>query len=240
MSTTRSQTTTVPAPSHTDSEVEHEEWWVRTHAAALNVELRSPLARIELATSQLARESLTPIARRYAEQIFEAVVQIDELVERSLRVLVPRPPRANHRQALGPTMADLRRRFEPALEACAVSWVTDAAGEKDVVGDPQCFRTRVCELLRFVLVICEGGGRIETALKNGKNSGTVFKLAIARNEPFEAHRFQAVRDQFDYLRARMLEAGVRVGGELGSRSSHIELIWPSVRGPKNEPAELEG
>ncbi len=212
----------------------------RTHAAALGVEMRSPLARIELAASLLAREALTPTGRAHAEQIFDAVVQIDELVERSLRVLVPRVPRAEEAKSLVPVLRDLRARFEPALSACDVRWVADAGGEAEVFGDAELFRAQTCELLRFVLLICEGGGRIETALRTLLKGDAAFRLSIVRNEALESPRFESVCGQFESVRARMLEAGAHVNGQLGSRSSHVELVLPSTAPAADELHRRDG
>jgi hypothetical protein len=184
--------------------------------------MRSPLAQIELAASQLAREALTPIARAHADQIFDAVAQIDELVDRSLRLLLPQAPRAGRTCALTPVLGELRARFEPALAACGVQWVSDGGAADEVRGDPDAFRAHVCSLLRFVLVACERGGRMEVALQ----SGVVLRLTIALDEPLEAEVFAGARRELEALRARMLESGVELAGELGMHTSHVELVMP--------------
>ncbi len=194
----------------------------RTHAAALSVEMRSPLAQIELAASQLAREALTPIARAHADQIFDAVAQIDELLDRSLRVLLPQAPCGTQSCSLTPVLGDLRARFEPVLAACGVRWVSESGSSGPVHGDPNVFRSHVCSLLRFVLVACEGGGRVEVALR----PDVVLRLSIALDEPLAADGFGRAQREFKALRARMLESGVKLGGELGVRASLVELTMP--------------
>lgn len=146
---------------------------VVTHVAALSVEIRTPLAQAELAASQLYREALTPNGRALAERIFEAVSDIDDLVERMLRVLVPRASSAEELAELAPVVERLHRRFSPALAACGVRWMGHERVQSTSLGDPELVRSLCTELLHLALALCGTGGR--------------FKLTSRQPSDFEDH-----------------------------------------------------
>lgn len=138
---------------------------VATHVAALSVEIRTPLAQAELAASQLYREASTPNGRALVECIFEAVSDIDGLVERMLRVLVPRTIQCEEVSDLAPVVARLHRRFSPALEACGVRWLGYGSARDVTIGDPERIRSLCTELLHLTLLLCGTGGHFTLTSK---------------------------------------------------------------------------
>ncbi|MCP5042032.1 MAG: hypothetical protein GY944_13465 [bacterium] len=212
----------------------------RTHAAALGVELRSPLAQIELAASQLYREALSPSARAQSEQIFEAVACVDELIERMLRVLVPSSRTLAGAGALAPVIADLRRRFAPALEACGVEWVGQR--DRDIVarGDGDRVRVLTTELLRLALVLCGDAGHFELAVEEGQGELELI-LGTHRHEPLQDAGLAQARAAVERARAATLEGGGVLVGECGLQASVLRLAIQYLPSPDLEPrAKQEG
>ena len=60
-----------------------------TLAAALAIDMRTPLARVELAASQIGREATTPMVRALGRSVSEAVEEVDRLIARMLKLLAP-------------------------------------------------------------------------------------------------------------------------------------------------------
>ncbi len=205
----------------------------RTHAAALGVELRSPLAQIELAASQLGREALSPNARAQSEQIFEAVACVDELIERMLRVLVPPNRTLAGVRALAPVIAELRKRFAPALEACGVQWVGQM--DRDIVarGDGDRVRVLTTELLRLALVLCGEAGHFELAVREGQG-GLELILGTHRREPLADAGLAEGRAAVERTRAAALEGGSVLVGECGLQASVLRLAIQHLRSPEVE------
>lgn len=200
----------------------------RTHAAALGVEARSPLAQIELAASQIYREALTPNARAQSEQIFEAVAQIDALVDRMLRVLVPPKRSATREQALAPILAALRQRFAPALMACGVEWIFAEDRASGATNQPQQVRKLCTELLRLALALSGKGGSFEFDLAEG-GGGVEARLVCLRREACSETQAVAARAAVAQARAVILEDGGVLVGQADAQGSALHLVIPNPR-----------
>lgn len=112
--------------------------------AAVVLDIRTPLSRVELAASRLAREDMPPRARDLAETIREAVAVIDRQVEHAVLALAPRAPRA--RSSAGPVLEALRTRLAPVLEARGLELEIEPAPEIEL--DPTVLRRAAIALTR--------------------------------------------------------------------------------------------
>lgn len=146
----------------------------RACAAALSLEMRSPLARIELLASQLAREGATPRARSLACAISEAVGEIDLLIARSLELLAPSAWAPPGEADLRPVLSAVRERLAPALAARGLRWL-DQPSPDAVVGDPSLAREALVNLLREAAARAGNPAELELTLR-GDAEGYGFHL----------------------------------------------------------------
>lgn len=101
--------------------------------ADLVVGMRTPLSRVELAATQLARTVMTPAAKELAAGISEAVSHLDERISDVLNAL---EPAGAEDFDCSTVLAALRQRMEPVLSARSVEWVeTSCESEEPVYGD---------------------------------------------------------------------------------------------------------
>lgn len=129
-----------------------------TLAAAVAVEIRTPLARVELAASQLEREAWSPTSERLARSIRGAVGEIDARISGMLRLLLPPAPRTPC-QPLGPALASLQDRLAPSLAARGVTLRHAPPGER-LTGDSQLVRRAAVSLIRAASALARSGGEI--------------------------------------------------------------------------------
>jgi hypothetical protein len=134
-------------------------------AAAFAVEMRAPLARVELGASQLARDATTPAARELAVGICTAVAEIDRLISRVLAVLLPHPRPPAPAADLRPVLEDLRERLSPVLSARGVSWEPGPAAGSEVSGDAESLRAVAMALLRVGAELAGSGGCLSLDLR---------------------------------------------------------------------------
>ncbi len=156
-------------------------------AAALTLDMRSPLARIELAASRLQREALTPSARSLADGVSAAVSELDALIARTVSVLVPRPQAPS--RPLRPALCAARARLAPSLAARGISWGEPGDGEAS--GDPELLRRAAAILASDAARGAEAGSRFRIDLEERPSHFGVRLTVEARGEleaAFEASR----------------------------------------------------
>jgi signal transduction histidine kinase len=138
----------------------------RAMAAAHAVALRTPLARVQLAASQLERDAVTPHARRLALAIAEAVAELDTGITETLSVLVPPAPPATD-DDVAVVLETLRQRVAPSLRARGVTWEPGPPAEAPVPGNASWVREAAAVLAREAVVGVGAGGRLRIALVEG-------------------------------------------------------------------------
>lgn len=222
-----------PARSPDASSVASADLPTRTRAAALGVEMRGPLARIALANGLLAREALSPAARFQTEQIFDAIEELDALIERNLRIQLPELDSHGNERSCASVLRDVRARFGPALAACDIQWVEPRDDTCDRRCDAERLRIQMSELLGFTLQACEGGGRIETRLDAASDDTTCVRLSLARNVPANGAALRSLATARDELAGRMREQGARLETTLSPRTFEIHLF---LRANDGDPA----
>lgn len=147
-------------------------------AAALAVEMRTPLARIELAASQLAREATTPLSHDLASSISEAVRDLDALIGRALGLLLPSGSDARH-EPLVPVLEEVQQRLGAVLGARGVR--LELAPHLDVRGDADRARRGALLLLRAGAPVVGDGGTLRIGLAaDGARWGLALELAPGR------------------------------------------------------------
>jgi hypothetical protein len=132
-------------------------------AAVLAIEMRAPLARVQLAASQLCREASTPSARQLAEGICDVVGDLDRRIATLLGVLVP--PTPTPAVELAPLLGALRRRLAPVLAARGVVWDASPEGETQGSGDPDACLTISLALLRTGTELAGPGAALALSLQ---------------------------------------------------------------------------
>lgn len=142
-------------------------------AAARLAALRTPLSRIELAASRLARLVTAPAGRALADDIRGAVSELDDGLGRAMRDLVGAPrPSAPPEDCRGMLEA-LHQRIAPALHARGIDWIAPAGDAADgpILGNATAARQAVLCLLEDGLALAPAQGRIELALVPGESPG---------------------------------------------------------------------
>jgi hypothetical protein len=110
--------------------------------------LRTPLARIALSASALARDAATPSARQHAERIGEAVADLDRRLAALGAALAPEAGEGCSLADAAPILADLHRRVAPALAARGIDWAAPPAHGVPVPVDGERLRLLALALLR--------------------------------------------------------------------------------------------
>ena len=186
-------------------------------AARLVSELRSPLARVELATSQLLRELHTPLAQELAASISEAVEQADREIERIVALLSPLSPPG--RQAdLREVVHRLRARVAPVLDARGTACEVREIGPDRLCGDPVLVEQAALALARIGSSLVGPGGRLSLEITG---EGARLGIAVGCRAPDG----RALQSDPERAFAGLLPWAARHGGSLknggqpGSRSS---------------------
>jgi len=117
-------------------------------AAALLLELRTPLARVTLAASQLARSASSPASHGLAASIADAVSQIDAGIERVLPLLVNLPPRPAALEAIDVVLPAVLERLGPGIAAREVSLALETQQAGGARCDPHTARRAAAALLQ--------------------------------------------------------------------------------------------
>ncbi len=167
-------------------------------AAALTADMRTPLARVELAATQLARDATTPADRELAAGISDAVAEIDQMIHRALEILLPREPDPTSRVDVVPILERVCARVAPALEARGISWSLGAVPTGGVVGDPRLIEQAALALLRGGVAIAGSGGSLRMRLdKDADRYGVAVETVCAPGVPSEEEwrrAFDGARD----------------------------------------------
>lgn len=134
------------------------------------VRMRESLARVELAASRLARDSVTPIAHQLATGISESVQDIDDEIGAALRVLRVAPKEHADIGECGQLLTDLRERMLPILDAHGVRW-PQLEMPSEVILDNCIVVERVAlVMLRAGISIAGRGGEIRLSLLRSDDS----------------------------------------------------------------------
>ncbi len=105
------------------------------HAGELTDRLSGPLARIQLAASELDRDAMTPRHRELLSRIARAVVELDGLAQAIDGVLRPREG-AGAVADLYPVLEDIHERLAPAVTARGLVWLQPEPASATVFGNP--------------------------------------------------------------------------------------------------------
>ncbi len=188
-------------------------------AAALAVNMRTPLASVELVASQLEREAATPTTRRLAARVSEAVSELDGLIDRLLAVLIPPGVAADCVNDLGPVLERTRERLAPVLAARGVSWETPVPSPARIAGDPEQFRRLIAAMLRPAAAVAGVGGRISLSVEVAwERAG--LTLHCERGQPGAV----AADQDAMFEEARALAFGVGGALELEHRPDGIDAV----------------
>ena len=171
--------------------------------------IRTPLARIELAASRLARDAATPAARDFAIGISQAVREIDDEIGDALGTLRPEPGATVDVGDCGPILTALRARMIPILQAYEIDWRPVESGDQQIGGDRLAFERAAVVMLRAGIALAGRAGtihlsmvqdtdvpRIGLCLTTHRREGAAANAesdAIAQARAF-AHRFQGSLD----------------------------------------------
>ena len=136
----------------------------RNLAVELVLGLRSQLARVELASSRLARESLIPSAHELAQSISEAVGEVDREIDRITALLLPLESNSGPRDDLRSVLTRLGERIAPVLAASGTRWETPEVAAEPLCGDPLRLERVALALLRVGARIAGSGGRLRLDL----------------------------------------------------------------------------
>lgn len=192
--------------------------------AALVLEMRAPLARAELAASQLARDAATPGAHELAAGIGEAVAELDELIGRALAVLLARGAPQGAADLAG-VVAELRERLGPVLLARGITWAGGPLAKAMVAGPPERVRACCLALLRAAAALAGPGGSFELApLREAGRAG----LRLLGANPAQAGGAERAR-RLHGLRGQVLAQGA--GVELRDAVGGPELWFEAAEDP---------
>ena len=134
-------------------------------AAGLALGLRSSLARVELAASQLTRELRTPTARELARVISAAVRETDRDIDVIVALLLPLARPRGRSDDLRAVFRRLGERVAPVLDAAGTSWEEPVApGSVRLQGDPVATERAALALARAGSRLAGAGGRLRLGL----------------------------------------------------------------------------
>jgi hypothetical protein len=176
-------------------------------AASCASELRSSLARVELAASQLGREVQTPAARDLARTISAAVGQADRQLDRIVALLAPQARVGRGVEDARSVLARLRGRIAPVLAARGTACELRAWGREPLRADPVLVERVALALVRIASALAGPEGRLWMALdREGEQVGVVVGCAPADG--------RALPEDPERAFAGLLPLAVRHGGTL--------------------------
>lgn len=124
------------------------------------IEMRTPLARVELAASQLARDGTTPAARTLARGISEAVVELDRLIARSLCALVADVASRKLAADCRGVLTEVASRVSPVLRARRIRLQVESPASSPAPGDLEEVRHAALVLVRAGTSLAPPGGAL--------------------------------------------------------------------------------
>lgn len=194
--------------------------------ASSMVRMRSCLARVELAASRLARESLKPLTRELAEGVSESVREIDDEIDRSLRILRVGPVGADESTRCAEIVAQVEARMAPILGAHAIEWRGVAPEHTSCRLDPIVLEAAALALLGSGIALAGRGGRLTLALDVDPDRGRVgLRLEAKRSDPAPAD-LRPIAEVVSGLRAVTHRFGAGIGVEsdaAGEREARVTL-----------------
>lgn len=173
--------------------------------AELLLRMRTPLSRIELAASRLARDATTPTRLDLAHGISDAVSELDEAIAGGLRGLVSDGAGAAEVEDCRAVLEDLRERLTPLLLARSIEWEAEPAGAAEPVpGDPDATRRAALALLRTGSALAGPGGAVALSFAReheGRRRGIALEVKRGSDETREGTAAAARNDLGDGVRA---------------------------------------
>ncbi len=142
---------------------------LRSLVAARLLGLRTPLSRIALAASQLARDAQRPAALVQLTGIDQAVRDLDARIEALTQALVDLRPELPACQDVEATLAELHRRLAPGLEARGIDFRLCDGPAAGARAEPHTLRRGAVALLRAGASCTGPGGRL--ALRPARAAG---------------------------------------------------------------------
>lgn len=140
--------------------------------------MRTPLARVELAASRLARSAATPATRGLVEGISEAVRQIDHEISDSLRVIRPAAREQSDFGDARGVLTALRRRTAAVLQAYEIRWPPPDGEDQPILADRVAVEKAALVMLRAGIALAGRGGSVELSLvHHAEASRTGLRLA---------------------------------------------------------------
>ncbi|MDJ0865254.1 MAG: hypothetical protein QNK03_04030 [Myxococcota bacterium] len=180
---------------------------------ALITGMRAALARLELVTSQLAREAATPRARALARSASQAVVDLDaSIAECTGAFCASAGAGSASRIELADVVADLGRRVGPTLEARGIRWSAGRAAPAPVAADAGVTRRLALLLVRAAVARLAGPGRLLFETDSG-DAGWSLAVTLERDRATAP----PPREGVDELRRFAAAAATGFEHELGSQ-----------------------
>jgi len=148
------------------------------------VRMRSSLARVELAASRIARDSLTPATRELAAGITESVREIDEEIGTALGTFRAESESSIDVGDCAQVLATTRDRMLPILRAHAIEWPTIDALHEVFLHDRVAVERAALLMLRAGIALAGRGGRLQLSLVHDRQKRSIgVRLSAERDTP---------------------------------------------------------
>lgn len=141
-----------------------------TRAREALAELHDPLARIELAASQLARSGAPPGTHALAERILDAVRDLDGRLQDSIAALEPLRADPHVRDDCREEIAEAVTKMQPILAARGITLVEPELPERRIGGDGRFARRATLQLLRAGGRWARSGDELTIALRETRSA----------------------------------------------------------------------
>lgn len=181
------------------------------YSASVAIEMRAPLARVELAASELMRGAATPIARELSAGIREAVADLDHLIAKLITMWVP-PSAGEGPVDVATVLHKLHERLSAVMNARGIIFDLSISSKDTVTGDGEAAREVALALLRAGALLVGPGGRIDLMATAGLDRFGIRLMSwpqASRKSNAMAH-LDAILDE---LRASMMGLGAWVERE---------------------------
>jgi len=148
------------------------------------VRMRSSLARVELAASRIARDSLTPATRELAAGITESVREIDEEIGTALGTFCAEPDSSIDVGDCAQVLAATRDRMLPILRAHAIEWPPIDANHEAFLHDRVVVERAALLMLRAGIALAGRGGTLRLSLVHDRHELNIgVRLSAEQNVP---------------------------------------------------------
>lgn len=207
------------------------------YSAAIAIEMRAPLARVELAASELMRGAATPVARDLSAGIREAVADLDRLISKLLSFWVP-PATRDEPVDIANVLHSLHERLSPVMSARGIIFELSISSSSTVLGSADIAHEVGVALLRAGAALVGSGGRLDLMAESGLDRYGI-RLTTRPRTSRKSAALSRMSEIIDELSGSIMRLGASVEVESSDGEVGSICVWVPdlIRGVATVPSK---